>query len=63
MTTELSDAKSKLKEKETKIKCPLIEFELFFDILMVTEFHFPLLRDLCKGNLVVMNLCKYTVVN
>ena len=55
MTTELSDAKSKLKEKETKIKCPLIEFELCYDILMVTEFHFPLLRDLCKGNLVVMN--------
>ena len=56
MTTELSDAKSKLKEKETKIKYPVqTEFELCYDIDGDQKFYFPLLRDLCKGNLVIMD--------
>ena len=56
MTTELSDAKSKLKEKKTKVKDPIkTEFELCYDIDGNQKFYFPLLRDLCRGNLVVMD--------
>ena len=52
MTTDFSDAKSKLKEKETKIKYPIkTEFELCYDVDSDQKFYFPLLRDLCKGNL------------
>ena len=56
MNIELSDAKSKLKEKGTKIKYPIkTEFELCYDIDGHQKFYFPLLRDLCKGNLIVMD--------
>ena len=50
MNTELSNAKTKLKEKETKIKYPIkTEFELCYDdIDSYQKFYLPLLRDLCK---------------
>ena len=47
MNTELSNAKTKLKEKETKIKYPIkTEFELCYDdIDSDQKFYLPLLRS------------------